>query len=203
MPPRHVYWTIIVDGKPTAFRAHSRDELLPTLRQLQGKHPDSVMKWFARGRLWESQEEERAAARNRAAREHRGRDWRPGGEHKDPRARFKVPRDVKRHRFAAQQRRESLGERDRPPRDRPREDSGPGSQPPWNREGRPRRDQQRDGRSDRRASRTEGNRDWPRDRPPSGRPRGEFRERKPGAQRRGAAGWRKPGGGKKGGGGAR
>jgi hypothetical protein len=199
MPPRHVYWTIIVDGKPTAFRAHSRDELLPTLRQLQSKHPDSVMKWFARGKLWESQEEERAAARNRGAREHRGRDWRPGGEHQDPRARFKVPRDVKRRRFAARNRRESVGDRDRPPGERPQEDSGPGSRPPWKREGRPRRDQQRDWRSDRRASRSEGNRD----RPPSGRPRGEFRERKPGEQRRGAGGWRKPGGGKKGGGGAR
>ena len=32
----------------------------------------------------------------------RGRDWRPGGEHKDPRDRFKVPRDVKRARFKAQ-----------------------------------------------------------------------------------------------------
>jgi hypothetical protein len=29
----------------------------------------------------------------------RGRDWRPGGVHKDPRDRFKVPRDVKRARF--------------------------------------------------------------------------------------------------------
>ena len=30
----------------------------------------------------------------------RGRDWRPGGAHQDPRARFKVPRDVKRTRMA-------------------------------------------------------------------------------------------------------
>jgi hypothetical protein len=88
MPPRHVYWTIIVDGKPTAFRAHTRDELLPTLRQLQTKHPDAVMKWFARGKLWESQEEERAASARGAGAERRGRDWRPGGEHQDPRDRF-------------------------------------------------------------------------------------------------------------------
>jgi hypothetical protein len=32
--------------------------------------------------------------------QHRGRDWRPGGAHKDPRARYKVPRDVKRARMA-------------------------------------------------------------------------------------------------------
>jgi hypothetical protein len=98
MPPRHHYWTIILEGKPTAFRAHTPDELAPTLRQLQARHPDAVMKWFARGRLWESQAEERADAfaKRRAPRQQRPRDWRPGGEHKDPRERFNIPRDVKR-----------------------------------------------------------------------------------------------------------
>ena len=43
MPPRHHYWTIILEGKPTAFRAHTQEELLPTLRQLQARHPDAVM----------------------------------------------------------------------------------------------------------------------------------------------------------------
>ena len=52
MPPRHSYWTIILEGKPTAFRTHSDAELLPTFRQLQSRHPDVVMKWFSRGRLW-------------------------------------------------------------------------------------------------------------------------------------------------------
>jgi hypothetical protein len=105
MPPRHHYWTIILEGKPTAFRAHLPEELIPTLRQLQTRHPDAVLKWFARGRLWDSQEQERADAiarrRPRAPRviEPRSRDWRPGGEHKDPRDRFKVPRDEKRRRF--------------------------------------------------------------------------------------------------------
>ena len=42
MPPRHHYWTIILDGKPTAFRAHEQEELLPTLRQLQARHQDAV-----------------------------------------------------------------------------------------------------------------------------------------------------------------
>src|ERR671918_2229999 len=103
MPPRFAYWTIILEGKPTAFRAQQREDLLPTFKQLQNKHPDVVMKWFARGRLWESPEE--AQAEQRRAGERRGSDWRPGGEHRDPRARFKVPRDVKRARFAARQRR--------------------------------------------------------------------------------------------------
>jgi translation initiation factor IF-2 len=104
MPPRFAYWTIILEGKPTAFRAQLRDELVPTFKQLQAKHPDVVMKWFARGRLWESQDEERAA--QRASREKRPSDWRPGGEHRDPRARFEIPRDEKRRRFAARFRRD-------------------------------------------------------------------------------------------------
>jgi hypothetical protein len=144
MPPRHVYWTIIFGNQPTAFRAATREELLPTLKQLQSRHPDAVMMWFARGRLWQSEEEAREALIRRRE-EHRprkprfedraprpgdapavkdrwrnrppgaqgtsrggdaarGRDWRPGGEHKDPRDRFKVPRDVKRARFKARRR---------------------------------------------------------------------------------------------------
>lgn len=119
MPPRHHYWTIILEGKPTAFRAHLQEELIPTLRQLQARHPDAVMKWFARGRLWESQEQERADAiarrrpKTRAVLERRSREWRPGGEHTDPRDRFKVPRDEKRRRFAQKLRRKPGGPRNR------------------------------------------------------------------------------------------
>ena len=90
MPPRYAYWTILIDNKPTAFRARERDELLPTLHQLRRKNADVVMKWFARGRLWESPEAERAAERApKPPSEKRGRDWRPGGQHRDPRDRFK------------------------------------------------------------------------------------------------------------------
>ncbi|OFV89655.1 MAG: hypothetical protein A3H95_14190 [Acidobacteria bacterium RIFCSPLOWO2_02_FULL_64_15] len=94
MPPRFAYWTILIDHKPTAFRASEREELLPTLHQLRRKNTDVLMKWFARGRLWESREEERntwqARQKHRApaGAPARGRDWRPGGQHKDPRARF-------------------------------------------------------------------------------------------------------------------
>ena len=115
MPPRYHYWTIILEGKPTAFRAHAQEELIPTLRQLQTRHPDAVLKWFARGRLWESQEQERADAlarrqpKTRRTLEPRSREWRPGGEHKDPRDRFKVPRDKKRRRFAQKLRRKPSG----------------------------------------------------------------------------------------------
>ena len=134
MPPRFVYWTIIFGGQPTSFRAATRDELLPTFKQIQSKHPDAQLRYFARGTLWYSEEEARAAlllARRpprhdrpprdpnaprdkdrwrdrpsppRGGDERRGRDWRPGGTHKDPRDRFKVPRDVKRARFKARRR---------------------------------------------------------------------------------------------------
>jgi len=137
MPPRHHYWTIILEGKPTAFRAHTPDELIPTLRQLQARHPDAVLRWFARGRLWESPEEERAAllVRRRPkvspAGDRRPRGWRPGGEHKDPRDRFKLPRDEKRRRFSAKLRRDRVDGGDqptpRPPGKSPRRP--PGGQP--------------------------------------------------------------------------
>jgi hypothetical protein len=91
MPPRYSYWTIIAGGLPTAFRAADREELLPTFTRIKQKHPDAEMKWFARGRLWESPE----SARQQIEAQRRGRDWRPGGEHRDPRQRFK---DAKRER---------------------------------------------------------------------------------------------------------
>ncbi len=100
MPPRHTYWTIILDGKPTAFRAHTQEELLPTLKQLQSRHPDAAMLWFARGRLWKSEEESRESlGKRRPPEDRRGPSWRPGGSHEDPRARFQIPRDEKRRRF--------------------------------------------------------------------------------------------------------
>jgi hypothetical protein len=91
MPPRYAYWTILIDRKPTAFRARERDELLPTLHQLRRTNTDVIMMWFARGRLWESPEAELAAriASRQAPKERRGPEWRPGGAHADPRARFK------------------------------------------------------------------------------------------------------------------
>jgi hypothetical protein len=91
VPPRHAYWTIIVDNLPTAFRSGRREELLPTFERLRRKHPNAVLRWFARGRLWDSpeaaqQQPPRAPAKTRESRQ---RDWRPGGEHRDPRDRFR------------------------------------------------------------------------------------------------------------------
>ncbi len=85
MPPRYAYWTIIAGGLPTAFRAAAREELLPTFQRIKEKHPDAQMKYFARGKLWESPEEARATDKRKGT---RGRDWRPGGNHRDPRQKF-------------------------------------------------------------------------------------------------------------------
>src|SRR5215212_737086 len=152
MPPRYTYWTIIVGGQPTAFRAATQDELLPTLKQLQSKQPDAVMMWFARGKLWPTEEASAFALRQEregGGGERRGNAWRPGGEHKDPRDRFKVPRDVKRQRFAARARNERIenegGGDDRPKR--PGNDRPAG--PPTNRPTGPRRERPVDPRRDR------------------------------------------------------
>ena len=180
MPPRHAYWTIILEGKPTAFRAHTEEELLPTLKQLQARHPDTVLRWFARGRLWNSKEEERLAQEARKAkRQSRGREWRPGGAHRDPRDRFKVPRDEKRRRF-----------RDRLYRER-QEGETPGPA-----EGKPKREEKRPWKPAR-PPQKEGARPWNRGGPPRGRRGGG----KPGGGRGGGnpAGGR--GGGRSGGGG--
>jgi hypothetical protein len=111
MPPRFAYWTILIDNKPTAFRARDQHELLPTLTQLKRTNQDVVMKWFAQGRLWDSPEAQRESWKKpKPPVERRGRDWRPGGDHKDPRARFdrEAQRRKKREERAA-----------RPPPDRP------------------------------------------------------------------------------------
>lgn len=116
------FWTILLGDNATSFRAPSEDALIPTLKQLQRAHPQAVLRWFEAGRLWSSPEEARRALRgaDRPPRT-RGEDWRPGGEHRDPRARYEVPRDVKRRRFAQRLRRQN----ERPPQDGPRA-SGPG-----------------------------------------------------------------------------
>src|SRR4029079_6871947 len=88
MPPRYAYWTILIDGKATAFRAREREELLPTFNQLARKNTDIVMRYFARGRLWDTPEQAQGASRHPAEprRAPSGSDWRPGGQNQDPRA---------------------------------------------------------------------------------------------------------------------
>lgn len=91
MPPRFAYWTILAGGLPTAFRAAEREDLLPTFNRLRERHPDTELKYFARGRLWASREEaETSRERDKTPiGGRRGKDWRPGGEHRDPRQQFR------------------------------------------------------------------------------------------------------------------
>jgi hypothetical protein len=111
MPPRYAFWTILIDGKPTAFRAREKEELLPTFQQLKRTNKDVVFKWFARGRLWETPEESQAALRApRVEPEKRGGAWRPGGAHADPRDRTTPgPAKMRRDRRAARVRRRGPG----------------------------------------------------------------------------------------------
>jgi hypothetical protein len=154
--PRHLYWTIIAGGAPTAFRARERDELLPTLRQLQRQYPDATLKWFERGRIWGSPEEARAQLAAERAQARRPHGWRPGGEHRDPRERYKKPRDVRRRQQMDRWRQEGSARPPRADRDRDWRDR----QPPG-----PARDRvpRSEGRRPDRPARPEGQRP---DRPP-------------------------------------
>lgn len=109
MATPHACWVILVGKVPTSFRAKTRDELVPAFKQLQRTQPDVMLRWFERGKVWESPEAARAAvllARTEAKErkrpptaERRGKEWRPGGDHKDPKARFELTRDQKRAKF--------------------------------------------------------------------------------------------------------
>jgi hypothetical protein len=97
---RFTCWIIVTGESPTAFRAKERDDLLPTLKQLQRTQPDAVLKWFERGQLWDSQlAAQEALRRRRETKPKRDREWRPGGKHADPRARYRLTRDQKRAKF--------------------------------------------------------------------------------------------------------
>ena len=100
MARAHSFWLIVDGTVPTAFRARQREDLLPTLHQLQRTQPNVALLWFERGRTWESPKAAREALeiRRQTGRD-RKPDWRPGGSHVDPRAKYKLTRDQKRERF--------------------------------------------------------------------------------------------------------
>jgi len=112
MSTPHRCWVILVGNVPTSFRAKEREDLVPTFKQLQRTQPEVTLRWFERGRVWENPDAARAASllaaeaakvrrprRDPALGPPRGKEWRPGGEHKDPRARFELTRDQKRAKF--------------------------------------------------------------------------------------------------------
>lgn len=96
----HAFWVILIGAVPTAFRADDRETLVPTLHQLQRTQADVTLRWFDRGRLWDSPSEARDSLQVQRRRpDGRGREWRPGGTHQDPRDKYKITRDQKRARF--------------------------------------------------------------------------------------------------------
>lgn len=120
------FWVILVGETPTSFRAKMREDLVPTLRQLQRTQTDVRLRWFERGRIWESPQQAIGVAKlaGTVARERRPKEWRPGGEHRDPRARFELTRDQKRAKFKREQREDRSEDRPRErshdrPKDRP------------------------------------------------------------------------------------
>ena len=129
--PLRAFWVILIGKTPTSFRGKLREDLVPTLRQLQRTQSDVSLRWFERGKIWESPQAAEGAAKlaATAAREKRTKEWRPGGDHRDPRARVELTRDQKRAKFKRDQRRPEGAEAPGPraPRDdrsdrRPREE---------------------------------------------------------------------------------
>ena len=72
MPPRHAYWTILVDDQPTAFRASAQDDLMPTFKRLKLKHASAKMMWWQNGKLWDSRLDAQEAMRARGEMGRRG-----------------------------------------------------------------------------------------------------------------------------------
>ena len=127
MPPRYAYWTILAGGLPTSFRATEREELLPTFNRLKEKQPDAEMKWFSRGKLWNSPEEARAAspARSWSNRDASDRPRRPRPDADDA-----APRDERGTPAAdGEERRVKDRWRNRPGADR--DDAGERRGPKW------------------------------------------------------------------------
>jgi hypothetical protein len=177
MPPRFVFWTILIDGQPTAFRAAHREELQPTFAQLKRTNTNVVMKWFARGQLWDTPEQAQWAARNVGTpREKRDRDWRPGGEHRDPRA----PRDHRKNRRPEDQKRRDARRDAQPradtqrapqPRDtRPWKKNAPGGRRGWQPKGSSAQTRQRPQLESRHGGRDKPRREDRGRRPPAGLP---------------------------------
>ena len=191
MPPRFVYWTILIDNKPTAFRAHDRDDLLPTVTQLRRTNKDVVVKYFARGRVWDSPEQVREHFSSKPV-EKRARDWRPGGSHEDPRARF----DPKKRRERDKQTpREAYNRPAKPDAARssrgPWSPSKPPAARPWQKD-RPRSDRpipSRPGTNRSSGTRPDDSRPWRADRPDSSRRPWQDKPRRPDERNSSARPW--------------
>ncbi len=131
MARHHAFWVILSGAVPTAFRSPRREDLLPTLHQLQRTQSDVTLRWFDRGKLWDSPDAAKIALiEGRRQTSGRNSDWRPGGAHKDPRARYQLTRDQKRARFKQRQRRDFDAKPELPPGS----PDSQGTRPPFDRD---------------------------------------------------------------------
>ena len=83
MPPRYAYWTIIIDGQPTAFRSGTQEELMPTFKRLKAKNDSAVMMWWQNGKLWPSRIDAQEMMRARGEMGRRGDDRQAGSGFRD------------------------------------------------------------------------------------------------------------------------
>jgi len=83
MPPRYAYWTIIVDGQPTAFRSGTQEELMPTFKRLKAKNDSAVMMWWQNGKLWPSRIDAQEMMRARGEMGRRGDEQQAGSGFRD------------------------------------------------------------------------------------------------------------------------
>ncbi|HKW00409.1 MAG TPA: hypothetical protein VJN96_11320 [Vicinamibacterales bacterium] len=186
MARSHAFWVILAGAVPTAFRSPKREDLVPTLHQLQRTQQNVTLMWWDRGRVWESPEAARAALlEKRRQFSDRKDDWRPGGSHRDPRARYQLSRDEKRARFKKRLGRPPLESRSDKPFT-PRSDKPYGSRPDRPNDNRPPGDRWKKPKPfGKRPFRPHGDRPFrPHgDRPPGDRqdrPRGDRPDRPPG-----------------------
>jgi hypothetical protein len=91
MPPRHAYWTILVDEQPTAFRAAMQEDLQPTFKRLKEKHASTRLVWFQNGKIWNSRLDAQEAMYARGEMGRRG-DARQGGGFRDRHDRDRLER---------------------------------------------------------------------------------------------------------------
>ena len=95
MPPRHAYWTILVDERPTAFRSAAQEDLQPTFKRLKEKHRSARMVWFQNGKVWATRLEAQEAMRARGEMGRRG-DVRQGGGFRDRARTVRVDQPIER-----------------------------------------------------------------------------------------------------------
>lgn len=128
MPPRYAYWTIIVDGQPTAFRSGSLEDIQPTFNRLKAKNPTAELKWWQNNQLWPTRKDAQEFMQARGARG-RERDPRQSSGDRPERAWNAKPDWKTRTSFSARGDKPSFSEGK--PAWTPKGDAAPEGKPAW------------------------------------------------------------------------